>query len=132
MPEVLHGGFDHVLAAQVLEHVPWFQAQATLAGWAVCLKPGAALHVVVPSLEWAARQVLSEETSPALLAHLYGGLDTPWNVHLGGFTLRLLRAMFQRAGLKVQRARSGQYTLRLGAGVYVAEQHYVMGVSREL
>ncbi len=127
IPEELQGQFDHLLASHVLEHVPWFAATPTVEHWSECLKPGGALHIVVPSLEWAARQILSEKPSPAALPHLYAGQDTPWNVHLGGFTMRLLRAIFEKAGLQVKRARTGPYKVMVLGKAYEAEQHYVMG-----
>jgi len=42
--------------------------------------------------------------------------------------MRLLRAAFERAGLMVYRARTGEYTIIAGGHEYKAEQHYVAGV----
>ena len=42
------GTFELVYASHVLEHVPWYQAEATLREWVRILAPGGALEVWVP------------------------------------------------------------------------------------
>lgn len=59
MPGELHGQLDGLLASHVLEHFSYWQTENVLNGWVECLKPGGELHILVPSLEWAAREVLS-------------------------------------------------------------------------
>lgn len=128
MPAELYGQFDHLLASHVLEHVPYWNTIAVLREWAKLVKPGGGVHIVVPSLEWAAEQILSERPSRALIPHLYAGLTTPWDVHLAGFTMRHLRACFEEAGLQVTRARTGPYHLAVLEEIHEAEQHYVCGL----
>jgi predicted SAM-dependent methyltransferase len=127
MPEDLFGQFDGLLASHVLEHFHWHKTVYILAEWAKVLKEGGELHIVVPSLEWACRQILSEQPSPAALPHLFGGQTNEFDVHFTGFTMRKLRADFAKAGLKVEIARSGEYTIRIGDDETKAMQHYVMG-----
>lgn len=116
--------FDAIFASHVLEHIPWWQTDVVLKDWVACLNPGGSLHIVVPSLEWAARQILSERPSHALIPHMYAGVTTAWDVHVAGFTMRLLRAKLEKAGLAVMRARTGAYQILIGGEPMEAEQHY--------
>lgn len=128
MPEELHGRFDAILASHVLEHFQYRREQQVLQGWIDCIKDGGELHIIVPSAEWAAREVLSEKPSPALHGHMLAGQINQWDVHLNIFTMRKLRALFERLGLSVTRARTGKYAIRVGGEEYEAEQHYICGV----
>lgn len=127
LPPELFGKFDGVLASHVLEHFSYWRTIEVLKSWGSLLKPGGELHILVPSLEWAARQILSEQPSPATISHLYAGQTTPWDVHLNGFTMRKLRQLFEHIGLNVRIARTAPYPIRAADGnVYEAEQHYVV------
>jgi predicted SAM-dependent methyltransferase len=128
MPEELHGRFDGILASHVLEHFSYWREQDILKSWIACLKEGGELHIVVPSAEWAAREVLSENPSPALHGHMLAGQVNGWDVHLNIFTMRKLRSLFERVGLSVTRARTGEYWLHYNGKEYKAEQHYICGV----
>jgi len=129
LPDVIgeKNTYDIIFASHVLEHIPWWDLDRTLKTWVDCLNPGGSLHVVVPSLEWAAKQILSENPSKALLPHLYSDMTTPWNIHVSGFTMRFLRVKLEKAGLAVAMARTGDYTLYVMDEPYEAEQHYAAG-----
>jgi predicted SAM-dependent methyltransferase len=127
-PEELYGQFDHILASHVLEHFPWHQTTTVLKEWGKMLAPGGDLNIVVPSLEWAARQILSEHPSPATIPHLYAGVVNAWDVHLAGFTMRHLRVIMESSGYRVTLARSGPYTIMAKGSPYQAEQHFIKGV----
>jgi predicted SAM-dependent methyltransferase len=129
MPSELYGKFDGFLASHVLEHFSYWKTELVLGGWVKCLKDGGELHILVPSLEWAAREVLSERPSPAVYAQLYAGQVNQWDVHLTGFTLRKLRQLFERVGVNCHTATTGVYHIRVGQlGEFEAHQHYVAGV----
>lgn len=128
MPEELHGKFDAIFASHVLEHFSYWKTNLVVDGWVKCLKPGGELHVVVPSLEWACREVLSENPSPAVYPQLFAGQMNEWDVHLTGFTMRKLRQLFEKAGLNVGIARTGIYHIVVGQlGEFEALQHYIVG-----
>lgn len=132
MPPELYGKLDGLMASHVLEHFSYWNTEKVLEGWVRCLKPGGELHILVPSLEWAAREVLSENPSPATYAQLYAGQVNQWDVHLTGFTMRKLRALMEKVGISVHTARDGVYHIRVGSlGEFEALQHYVAGVKGE-
>lgn len=128
IPEEYHGQFDGVFASHVLEHFSYWNSKKVLAGWAACLKDGGQLHVVVPSWEWTARQVLSETPSPATYGHSFAGHVNPWDVHYAMFTMRRLRQLFEKIGLSVTNARTGKYQIHFLGNLYDAEQHWICGV----
>lgn len=124
--------YDAVLCSHTLEHIEYRDVSAALTEMRRVLKPGGELHVLVPSLEWAARQILSEHMSQITIPHIYGLQSSPWQYHKAGFTLTILRDLFTRAGLRVTVARRGVYhvsgTDAKGNPVLIpAEQHYVVG-----
>lgn len=135
IPEEWYGKFDGVFAAHVLEHFGFWEYQQVLEEWKKLLKVGGELHIVVPSAEWAARQILSENPSWATMPHLFGSHTNEWQVHKSTYTMVLLRKAFDNLGLGVQRARTGAYQITITGGdgvgrVLKAEQHYVMGVKK--
>lgn len=131
LPEELRGNLDGVFASHVLEHFSYWQTERVLTNWKSCLKDKGELHILVPSWEWAAREVLSEKPSPALFGHSFAGQVNEWDVHLTMFTMRNLRRLFEKIGLSVIRARTGEYALAIGSpdNILKAEQHYIVGVN---
>jgi predicted SAM-dependent methyltransferase len=129
MPPELYGKLDGLIASHVLEHFSYWKTNAVLEGWIKCLKDGGELHILVPSLEWAAREVLAENPSPAVYAQLFAGQVNQWDVHLTGFTMRKLRQLMDTLGLSCTTAKTGVYHVRVGKlGEFEAHQHYVVGV----
>lgn len=129
MPPELYGKLDGLLASHVLEHFSYWDTEKVLKGWVKCLKDGGELHILVPSLEWAAREVLSENPSPAVYAQLYAGQVNQWDVHYTGFTMRKLRQLMERVEINCHTAKTGIYHIRVGTlGEFEALQHYVAGV----
>ncbi len=129
LPGILKGELDGIFASHVLEHFSYWRTGAVLKNWYDTLKDGGMLHVAVPSWEWSAREILSENPSPALYGHSFAGQVNEWDVHMAMFTMRRLRSIFEKTGFKVIRARTGVYHLQGADGkTYEAEQHYVCGV----
>lgn len=128
IPESMFNQFDIVFSNNVLQRSSHFISQTLISTWGACLKDGGQLHLVVPSLEWAAREVLSENPSPISLIMLWGGQGADASVHMSGYTMRLLRASFEKAGLNVVAAKTNQYKLMVNDKEYPTEQHYVCGV----
>jgi hypothetical protein len=119
--------YDIVFANNVLQRFSYMAALNVLKGWEECLADGGELHVIVPSLEWACREVLHERPSPACMISLFGGQGGDGSVHMSGFTMRLLRADFEKIGLGVFRARTGPVTMGVNGVEMTIEQHYIAG-----
>ena len=131
IPEELYEKYDVLLASHVLEHFPHWKTLNVLSEWIKAVKIGTgSVHIVVPSFEWAAEQALSEHPSRGTLPHLFGGITTPWDVHMTAFTMRHLRFVMEKSGLAVTQARTGPYLINAYGQVVTAEQHYVCGVRK--
>ena len=127
LPESIKG-LDGIFASHVLEHISYWDSETVLRHWVDFIKDGGSLHVVVPSWEWMAREVLSENPSPALFGHSFAGNVNEWDVHKCMFTMRNLRRLFERIGLSVTIAKTGIYHVHFNGKDYEAEQHYVCGI----
>lgn len=129
IPEEYHGKFDAVISNNALQRVNYMNALPTINAMKACLREGGELHVIVPSLEWACREVLSENPNPACMVVLYGGQGADSSVHTSGFTMRLLRAHYERAGLAATKAATSPAKIDIGGKQYEILQHYICGVN---
>lgn len=128
LDEYVDDKYDVIFASHILEHFPWYDTDGVLASWVACLKPGGALHVLVPSLEWVAEETLKNKPSRALLPHLHGGISGPGDAHLCSFTMRYLRARMEKAGLAIMHAVSGPRPIRAMGEDEESDQHYCVGM----
>lgn len=119
---------DGIFASHVLEHFSYWESENVLKHWASRIKDGGSLHVVVPSWEWSAREVLSENPSPVIFGHSFAGNVNEWDVHKCMFTMRYLRRLFEKIGLNVVIAKTGVYHVHYNNVNYPAEQHYICGI----
>jgi predicted SAM-dependent methyltransferase len=116
--------FILVYASHVLEHIPWYQAEAALTEWRRILKPGGGLEVWVPDGLKICKALVEAEENGRDYTHLdgwykfnpekdpcvwaagrlftygdgKGRLDHP-NWHRAIFTARYLKALFEKVGL---------------------------------
>jgi hypothetical protein len=118
--------YDSVLSYMVLPRVSYRDVMKTTKAWVDALKPGGELTLMVPSLEWAAVQILTPERSPALAVHLYGEQGNPQRFHSSGFTMLDLRSLCSMVGIAVTHAATGEYMI----GENVCEMHTVRGVKK--
>lgn len=124
------GKFDVIFASHVLEHFPYWDTIRVLTAWKKALVSGGELHIVVPSWEWAARQVLMDNPSPALFPHSFAGIVNEWDVHKVMFTMRSLRMLFDKIELNTIFARTGKYKILVSGKEVESEQHYIIGVKQ--
>lgn len=130
-PKKLSGNYEGVLAYFVLQRVANLAVVDTLKKWGALLKPGAELHVHVPSAEWFARQMIApEQPSPFALQHLFGLQINEETFNLSAFTMSRLRGDMHAAGLAVTLARAYAYQINLEGKAYQAEQLHVVAVKR--
>lgn len=128
VPSEFENKYDAVISNGVLQRFNYMAAPAAINAWVNCLKDGGELHIIVPSLEWACREVLSEKPSPVCMVVLYGGQGGDGSVHTSGYTMRLLRVHLERCGLKCTRARTDATNININGQTYAFDQHYVCGV----
>lgn len=100
LPDDLVGAFDIVIASHVLEHVPYRQAMTVLHNIKEACRPGGELRVYVPSMEWAAQEILAGRETFGLLGIIWGGQSDAWDNHYCGFTKRSLSAAMYNVGCK--------------------------------
>lgn len=120
------GDYDSLLSYLALPRVPYRDVMKTARAWVDALKPGGELTLMVPSLEWAAVQILSPERSPALIIHLFGEQGTSERRHISGFTMLDLRSLCSMVGVAVTHASTGEYMI----GEHACEMHTVRGVKK--
>lgn len=126
MPGKRRVDYDSVLSYMALPQVPYRSVIHTVKAWVDALKQGGELTLMVPSLEWAAVQILSKERSPALVVHLFGEQGKPHRFHSCGFTMMDLRSLCSTVGIAVTHAATGEYLI----GEHVCEMHTVRGVKK--
>ncbi len=105
LPEALVGRYDHVLASHVLEHIDRPHMGIAINNLVQACKAGGDICIIVPSLEWAAQQIVNGNNSIAIQGMLWGGqrLGNDWDVHYCGFTLAALTVIARSHKLVVKR-----------------------------
>jgi predicted SAM-dependent methyltransferase len=118
--------YDVLVSYHALNKVSFREAQRVLNSWVECLKKDGEFQLFVPSMEWAAEQILSENPSSATLMHLFGTQVDQSNFSVSGYTMRMLRNMCEKAGLSITHAKAGEYTI----GEENCEMHLLRGVRK--
>jgi predicted SAM-dependent methyltransferase len=117
--------FDIITAGFVLGEVEADQVVDTIRHWSELLNVGGQLHVMVPSAEWAAREILGGRVEAHVLMHLYGSTDRPRRCC---FTLAALRDIFAMAGLQVIYASTDRYSIAHNISQsFDGDRHYIVG-----
>jgi SAM-dependent methyltransferase len=126
-PKKYHGQFDVVFCSHILEHIDRLKVIEAMKYLATALKPGGEMWVLVPSLEWAAREILNHRNYTAVQGLLYGSQNDPWQYHKCAFTLPLLRdLMTKHGGLVVRQAFQSEIYLNYNPPI-PAMQNIVIG-----
>jgi len=102
------GYYEHVLAQDVLEHLPRLKTRAALSEWNRVLMRGGCLELRVPDLPSLARLLEQPENQTlerqeALLQNLFGTQLYPGDCHFIGFTEPYLRGLLAECGFAVER-----------------------------
>jgi predicted SAM-dependent methyltransferase len=102
------GHYEHVLAQDILEHLPRLKTRTALVEWNRVLAPGGTLELRVPDVLGLARLLeLPDSQAPArqeaLLQNLFGTQLYPGDFHYIGFTEPYLRALLDECGFGVER-----------------------------
>lgn len=81
---------DAIYCNQALEHVSKFMIIPTLVEWRRLLKPGGAVMLIVPDLEWSVWWWLTHQTVGQELDFIYGNQQHDGQYHRTGFSLKIL------------------------------------------
>lgn len=90
--------YDAVYSSHTLEHFGRAEIMPLLLEWLRVLKPGGLLIVVVPNLEFAARDILSGLINSETFDILYGAQEYATNFHKMGFTCNVLKEFLDSIG----------------------------------
>jgi predicted SAM-dependent methyltransferase len=93
--------FSVAFSSHVLEHFDRNEVGAVLDEWIRIIEDGGELRLVVPNLEWAAKNVLDGKLDFNTLNVFYGQQDYKENFHKMGFTPKSLRKLLEDRGLEV-------------------------------
>jgi len=107
--------FDIVFSSHVLEHFGRDELEGVLKEWLKVLKPDGEFRIVVPNLEWAAKEILEGRTSWDALNVLYGSQEYHLNFHKNGFTPKRLRFLLEKVGLDVVIEETSGYNILMKA-----------------
>lgn len=102
--------FDLVFSSHVLEHFTRAEVDSIITEWLRVLKKGGEFRIVIPTIEWAAEQILKGEVTNDVLNVLYGAQSSPFDIHYNGYTPRSLQALLEKHGLRdiqIERAKVG-------------------------
>ena len=113
------GKYKGIFSHFNLTKTPFTIEQQIIDYWANALEPEGMLHVFVPSWEYLSRMALQEYIEPWIKPML---LDAG-----NQFTMRSLRILFNKAGLKVLKAKTGEGHIIKYDTEIVLEQHYIVG-----
>ncbi len=127
LPEELRSKFDLVLASHVLEHVDRYKVVDTFRNVISAVKNLGEVWILVPSLEWAANEVINQRDGVQVQLSVFGGQKNPWDFHRCGFTLASLRQMVEICGLIVKKAYQSPFKVWSGETQYDAIQNIVIG-----
>lgn len=94
--------------------------------WVDILAPGGQLHIIEPSAEWAAREILKNNVDVVRVTHLLGRVEKPFRSYC---LLTMLRDLVSMMGLVPRKAGTMPYIIAkddLGRE-YKGDQHYLVG-----
>lgn len=107
LPAELVGQFDLVMASHVLEHCERSAVIPALKNMVAAVRVMGELWVVVPALDWVAKEIVKGRLDHTLQLCIFGGgeLEKPnYYYHHSGFTLDSLRDLFDLMGLVTRKA----------------------------
>lgn len=112
LPSKLHGQFDIIYCSHVIEHLDRNRVIPTLGHLKKGLKNLGEIWVLVPSLEWAALQIINNrQAGPEIQGLIYGSQTGPYQYHKVGFTLVDLRVVMESLGYVIRKAHQAQFQI---------------------
>ena len=128
LPEELHGEFDVVFISHVLEHIDRSKMIEAFRNVISAVKNLGEVWVLVPSLEWAANEIINRREGIHVQMNIFGGQNHPLDFHKTGFTLLALRQVIELCGLIVRRAYQSPFRIVYEGKEYGSLQNVVIGM----
>jgi len=126
--------FDNIVMSHVLEHLDIQKVPNILNKlWKLvryydhATEQGQVL-IKVPSMEWAAKEIVNEKANPVVMFHIYGAQFNQFQIHRWGYTMPSLRAFMRGAGFTEFQAGVSQYQIYLGDQPFPAIENVVIGI----
>jgi predicted SAM-dependent methyltransferase len=94
------GEFNIVYSSHVLEHFPRNAVPEILDEWIRILKDDGEFRLIVPNIEWAAKEIVKGTINNDVMNVLYGAQSYGENFHQMGFTPKVLTEMLTERGFK--------------------------------
>jgi len=127
-PDELRNQFNIVYVSHILEHIEFTNVINTFRNVTGALKNMGEIWVVVPSMEWAANEIINQREGIHVQGAIYGGQNHPLDYHRSGFTLRSLRQMVEICGLIVRKAYQSPYQITYKDREYQCIQNVIVAM----
>jgi predicted SAM-dependent methyltransferase len=127
LPEEMNGQYDIVYISHVLEHVDRARVIEAFRNVIGAVRNMGEVWVVVPSMEWAANEIINKREGIHVQMNIFGAQHSPFDVHRTGFTLISLRQVVELCGLIVRRAYQSPFTIEFEGRQYNSLQNVVIG-----
>lgn len=114
--------WDAIFSFYNYTKIPFVIEQECLNQWVEQLEDDGLIYVIVPSWEYMSRMALQEYLPMWLKPMMFNAVNQ--------FTMKSLRILFNKAGLAVTEAKTGEGHMRIGEEDVVLEQHIVIGRKR--
>lgn len=128
LPDELRGAYDIVFVSHVLEHIDRTHVIDTFRNVAGAVRNMGEVWILVPSLEWAAGEILARREGLGVQGAIFGGQANEWDFHRTGFTLAALRQMVEICGLIIRKAYQSPFKIRFQEKEFGALQNIVIAV----
>lgn len=113
LPEEYNGAFDIVYISYALEFVDRLKIIQAFRNVISAARNFGEIWIIVPSMEWAANEIINRREGIHVQANLFGTQTTEGEHHKAGFTLEGLRQMVELCGLVTRKAYQSPYNIMI-------------------
>jgi len=90
------GEIEHLVALRCLEHIPYHEIVGVISEWARLIKQNGILQVIVPDFIKIVDDYKAGMYDDELaMVYIYGGQHDEFDFHKCGFTMRILKKIFE-------------------------------------
>ena len=128
LPYNLIRQFDIVYISHVMEHIDRMKVIEVFKNVIQAVKDRGEVWVIVPSLEWAANEIINHREGIHVQMNIFGGQTYPLDYHRCGFTLAGLRQMVELCGLFIRKAYQSPFGIVYNGNEYPSLQNVVIAI----